>query len=165
MKVYTIDEINDYGVNYQALKDSFTLKFLDRIFVRSGDFPKRFKEKAIQACLKHQQDKLESFLVESSPFLITLWTEFKDNETSETSQDTLFQKDTFSQEDDDNTIDPSCPMRYYRGVAYSTLNPTDPLTQDDLEKMAEKNPKIKGYFEKKRNFPDHPVRTYRGIPY
>lgn len=165
MKVYTIDEINNYGLNYQALKDGFTLKFLDRIFVRSGDFPKRFKEKAIQACLKHQQDKLESFLVESSPFLITLWTEVKDNYNSEISQDTLSQKDTFSQQDDDHTNFPNVPLRYYRGIAYSAFNPTDPLTQDDLEEMAEKNPKIKGYLEKKRNFPDHPVRNYRGIPY
>jgi hypothetical protein len=158
MKVYTIDEINHFGIDYQALKDRFTLKISNRVFVRSADFPKRFKEQAIAACQKTKQTDLNSFLVETTPFLLTLWTEQKVDDSS-----------VISDEVESQTVQPSnespSSIRYYRGVPYQASSQTQDLNQSDLKKLAAENPELRGDIPKKNTFPNHPVRTYRGVPY
>lgn len=158
MKVYTIDEINRFGINYQALKERFTLKILDRVFVRSADFPKRFQEKAIEEQAKTKQAKITSFLVETTPFLLTLWTEKKVDDSSTTSNNIESEEIQPSTEFSSSTLS-------YRGLPYQVSSSTQDLTKSELEKLAAENPELKGYVEKKLNFPDHPIKTYRGVPY
>ncbi|MGK7931608.1 MAG: hypothetical protein AB4041_09265 [Microcystaceae cyanobacterium] len=164
MKVYTLHEINRFGIKYQALKDSFTLKILNRVFVRSADFPKRFQEQAIAAYKKNKQSQTNSFLVETTPFLLTLWTEKILTEPSNSPQEKQEKKNQSSLL---ATSEPSDLVRYYRGTRYQpslTLKPQD-LTRAELTKLAEEKPELKGYIQKKLNFPDFPVKTYRGVAY
>ncbi len=105
MKVYTVQDLNLHGIDYQAFKEHLKLTFFDKIFVRNGDFPKRFREEAIRACQVCQQASLNSFLVET-PFLITLWTEEKRQNSSEP------QKNKKASDTPTGKV--------YRGIAYDT---------------------------------------------
>lgn len=157
MKVYTIDEINRFGINYHRLRNSFTLRILNRVFVRSADFPKRFQEQAIAAYTKMGQNQVNGFLVETTPFLLTLWTEKTEQNPTNLPKTTQEEQDKM-----DNSVSHT---RHYRGVPYQSSSHPQMLTDLDLEKLAVENPELRGYIQKKLNFPDHAFKTYRGIPY
>ncbi len=158
MKVYTIDEINRYGLDYQALKDSLKLEFLERIFVRNGDFPKRFREEAIMACKECRQAALKSFLVET-PFLITLWTEEKPVKESKIEVVTPPAQET------------PTPNKCYRGVPYSFDDSEELATDDPMEEGQMIVKRYRGItYEVPTPLPVISVatpkkRTYRGLEY
>ncbi len=83
-KTLTLDELECQGYKREEFRTQLKIKYQGKIFVRLRDFPKKFRNQAIELCQGFRESQVDSFLVETG-FSITVWQE----ENSQTKQNKL----------------------------------------------------------------------------
>ena len=79
MKIYSISDLEKEGVKPEEVKIQSQIHCFQKKFLRAADFPKKYKNQALDACYAHREEGLDSFLVET-PLFITVWKEYKERE-------------------------------------------------------------------------------------
>lgn len=74
MTVYTLEELQEEGIEPEVVKTSLQINCFSGTFLRDRDFPKRFKEEALKIVEEYQKNGIKSFIVETLLY-ITVWKE------------------------------------------------------------------------------------------
>lgn len=74
MYVMDIKELEDEGVSITEIKQSLEIECFDKIFSRSSDLPKKFKDKALNICQELREKGSHSFITETN-YSYTIWQE------------------------------------------------------------------------------------------
>lgn len=72
IRTLTLKELESQGVAPEKLKRDLKIEYLDQLFIRVADLPKKFRQNALQRCREINQSGINSFLVESQWYL-TIW--------------------------------------------------------------------------------------------
>lgn len=85
MYVIDMEDLEKEGVSLSQVQGSLEIQCFDKIFHRSSDLPKKFKDKAFNVCKKFTDTGLESFITETS-YSYTIWKEIKSVKEEKNSQ-------------------------------------------------------------------------------
>ncbi|MEG3435913.1 hypothetical protein V0288_02175 [Pannus brasiliensis CCIBt3594] len=74
MTVYTVEALQEEGIEPEVVKTSLQINCFSGTFRRDRDFPKRFKDEALKIVEEYRKDDIKSFIVETALY-ITVWKE------------------------------------------------------------------------------------------